>query len=61
MGIENLKNDVNIGLRIKHQKVYADQVYNWNARKDQWNALLNSMLTLPREFEKPKFVYNTGY
>lgn len=54
VAIDNIKNDPNLPTRLKNQKVYADQFYNWNTRKEQWQTLFNHLLTLPRTIEKPK-------
>lgn len=45
--------------KIMIQKSYADVFYNWNSRKIQWEALLNSLKDLPRELPKQQFVYRT--
>lgn len=45
--------------KIMIQKAYTDVFYNWDNRINQWNALLGSLKTLPREFPKAKFIYRT--
>jgi UDP-glucose:(glucosyl)LPS alpha-1,2-glucosyltransferase len=61
IALQNIKNDDTLKARLLNQKTYADQFYNWNTRKDQWLALFNHMVTLPRAFEKPSnvLVFNT--
>ena len=61
IALQNLKTDDTLKARLLNQKTYADQFYNWNTRKDQWLALFNHMVTLPRAFEKPSnvLVFNT--
>ncbi len=43
--------------KIMAQKSYVDVFYNWEMRKNQWNALLTGMLSEPRSFPKKMFVY----
>lgn len=38
--------------RLASQASYANVFYNWDLRAPQWEALLNSLLTLPRELPK---------
>jgi UDP-glucose:(glucosyl)LPS alpha-1,2-glucosyltransferase len=59
MSIENYLHDDNIKLRLMHQKMYADQVYNWDIKKVQWKSFMDSLLKLPREIEDPSkmFIY----
>lgn len=45
--------------KIMTQKSYADIFYQWNIRKMQWEALMYSLIDLPREIPKQLFVYNT--
>lgn len=48
------------------QKSYADLYYNWEVRKIEWLGLLNSLKTLPLEFDEAElfgqdeFVYASG-
>ena len=56
--IEMVKNDPNCFERMKSQKIYVDQIHNWNTRKIQWNNLLGQMIHLPKEFERDKIVFN---
>jgi hypothetical protein len=57
--IEDYKNNPeHVYSRLRNQKSYIDQVYNWNFRKLQWEGLLNQMVSLPREFEKDQVVFN---
>lgn len=48
-------------MKLRGQKSYADLIYNWQVRKMQWQALLESLVNVPRELPKPKqkeeFVY----
>jgi UDP-glucose:(glucosyl)LPS alpha-1,2-glucosyltransferase len=60
LAINNYK-DESTAFRLRHQKLYADQVYNLTNRNFQWKSLLENMLNLDRAFEEEKFVYNTGY
>lgn len=55
--------DEGIQSRIASQKSYANVFYNWDLRQHQWEALLRSMLHLPRELPASKgeeFVYKVG-
>ena len=45
--------------KIMTQKSYADIFYQWNIRKMQWEALMYSLIDLPREIPKQLFVYKT--
>jgi glycosyltransferase involved in cell wall biosynthesis len=45
--------------KIMTQKSYTDIFYQWNIRKMQWEALLYSLIDLPREIPKQQFVYKT--
>jgi glycosyltransferase involved in cell wall biosynthesis len=45
--------------KIMTQKTYADVFYQWDIRKLQWEAMLSSIIDLPREFPKQHFVYRT--
>lgn len=45
--------------KIMTQKTYADVFYQWNIRKLQWQAMLNSIASLPKELPKQQFVYRT--
>ena len=45
--------------KIMTQKSYTDIFYQWNIRKMQWEALLYSLIDLPREIPKQLFVYKT--
>ena len=59
MAISELQNDnPNLIMRAKTQKMYTDQIHNWNFRKLQWQNLLGSMANLPREFEKEDIVFD---
>lgn len=40
-------------MKLKLQRNYVETFYNWEIRALQWKALLESMLTWPREIEKP--------
>lgn len=49
--------------RIASQQSYANVFYNWEARKIQWEALLQSLVDEPRELPKSsgqEFVYRVG-
>lgn len=56
--------DESIQSKLRSQQSYANVFYNWNLRVPQWNALLASMLHLPRELPKvsnePVFSYKVG-
>lgn len=55
--------DESIQSRIRSQQSYANIFYNWNIRVPQWNALLGSMLHMPRDLPKPSgevFSYKVG-
>jgi hypothetical protein len=52
--------DADLTFKLEFQKDYADWVYSWKLRAEQWTQLLTAMKDLPRGFEKiegPKFVY----
>jgi len=44
--------------QLASQRAYTNVFYSWDLRKLQWNALLQSMLDEPREFEKEKAYFN---
>jgi hypothetical protein len=44
-------------IKLKGMKSYVDLYYNWEVRKTQWTALLESMVDMPREIEKPSEVF----
>lgn len=46
--------------KIMTQKSYTDVFFNWNIRKMQWEAMLSSLLNMPREFPKEQFVYKVA-
>jgi hypothetical protein len=48
--------------RLQHQKMYTDQVYNWDMRAQQWKSLMESLLNLPRQIESHEthFIYEAG-
>lgn len=46
--IENVRSK-DMASRLMAQKSYADTFYNWQIRATQWNALLSSLVNLPRE------------
>ena len=50
-------------VKLKGAKSYCDLYYNWEVKKHQWEAFLNSIKDLPRKIEEPKgnmFVYRSG-
>lgn len=56
-------NDESLQSRITSQKFYADLFYNWEHIKNQWNALLQSLINVPRELPKTSgqfFSYKTS-
>jgi len=59
LAIENINKDTT-AVQLTNQKMYIDQVHDWDNKANQWKSLLTSMLNVPRKFEsKPAFVYNT--
>lgn len=54
--IENYWSE-NLQSRLESQKSYANIFYNWEIRKHQWDALLRSLVNLPREMPKPEKKY----
>jgi glycosyltransferase involved in cell wall biosynthesis len=58
MAIENMKSSPHYIARLQNQKIYIDQIHNWNYRKQQWEALLTQMVNLPRAFEKDEIVFD---
>ncbi len=42
-----------LDLKLSGQKSYCDLFYNWDVRKLQWENLLKSLVTLPRDMEDP--------
>lgn len=59
LAIENHLYDDNIKYRVVQQKMYADQMYNWEFRRIQWKSLMDSLLSQPREIEDASkmFIY----
>jgi hypothetical protein len=53
-----MKTSPNYIARLQNQKIYIDQIHNWNYRKQQWEALLTQMVSLPRAFEKEEVVFS---
>lgn len=54
--------DESVQSRLMSQKAYADIFYGWAGRVPQWNALLKTMVGLPRELPKTSgqfFEYKT--
>ncbi len=47
----------NQAIKLKGQKSYVDLYYNWEIKKAQWEAFLTSLLNEPREFPKPKEIF----
>lgn len=45
--------------KIMTQKSYTDIFYQWDIRSVQWEAVLMSLMDLPRELPKQSFVYKT--
>lgn len=43
--------------QIANASGYANIFYNWNSRSSQWTNVLNSLLSLPREFPEATFTY----
>lgn len=58
IAVDDIQNN-RVGPRLANQKLYVDEVHNWSRRKDQWQALLTSLLDVPRGYDKPEFVYRT--
>lgn len=56
----DLVRDRNPSQLIKAQsaKSYCDLFYNWEIRKEQWEALLRSLVNLPREIEASKAMFH---
>ena len=46
--------------RLKTQSFNSSIFFGWNSREIEWKAFLESLLVLPREFEKPMFVYKVS-
>lgn len=46
--------------RLQLQSIYANSIYSWGSRSQEWRELLTSMLGMPRELPKPEFVYRTS-
>ena len=61
--IEDLQrlSDKDYEAKIATQKAFTDSIYNWGFRLLQWEALLKSLLNMPREIEDPSkmFIYRT--
>jgi glycosyltransferase involved in cell wall biosynthesis len=45
--------------QIKNQREYVNVFHNWNFRKHQWESLILSLQSEPREMPEPSFVYRT--
>lgn len=58
--IENLRDSNYFESAINFQKFYANNFYNWNNRKEQWAAVMQSLMEEPRgivEDVRPMFHY----
>jgi UDP-glucose:(glucosyl)LPS alpha-1,2-glucosyltransferase len=40
-------------VRLQNQKAYADLYYGWDLRTQQWEMMLKSLLSEPRELQEP--------